>query len=335
MDIKTYPAILMGHPAHFRIRGGANPHTRTSWGFRKSVDRVRAAEQWRRLADLLTDLGVRVFVLPARPESPGMVFPANAGFLAGARDAAPASRKKFHISLPIPSRAREGEVYGEFLRGLGFGVEPFPLRFEGEADFFEAGSSFLFTSGPLERQRFVPRLGWPPYRRVYGFRSDPGAVEALRPLAGGKPVLPLALVRETHYHGDTCLCSFGRGREFLMAYPPALSSSSRARLKETFGGNLMELSEEDGERFSANSFQVDGPEPVLVMPATATPALKDAVRERGVRVETADVSEFMSKGGGSVKCMVGDLGLWPADETVSAAAQAFREERLYRKGDGR
>jgi N-dimethylarginine dimethylaminohydrolase len=315
MDVKTYPAILMGHPAHFRIRGGANPHTRTSWGFRKSVDPVRAAEQWRRLADLLTDLGVRVFVLPARPESPGMVFPANAGFLAGARDAAPASRKKFHISLPIPSRAREGEVYGEFLRGLGFGVEPFPLRFEGEADFFEAGSSFLFTSGPLERH--------------------PGAVEALRPLAGGKPVLPLALVRETHYHGDTCLCSFGRGREFLMGYPPALSSSSWARLKEIFGGNLLELSEEDGEGFSANSFQVDGPEPVLVMPATATPSLKDAVRERGVRVETADVSEFMTKGGGSVKCMVGDLGLWPADETVSAAAQAFREERLYRKGAAR
>jgi hypothetical protein len=32
------------------------------------------------------------------------------------------------------------------------------------------------------------------------------------------------------------------------------------------------------------------------------------VRDRGVRPLTVDVSEFLKKGGGSVKCMIGDLG---------------------------
>ena len=33
------------------------------------------------------------------------------------------------------------------------------------------------------------------------------------------------------------------------------------------------------------------------------------VRERGVTPVPVDVSEFLKKGGGSVKCMIGDLGV--------------------------
>ena len=33
------------------------------------------------------------------------------------------------------------------------------------------------------------------------------------------------------------------------------------------------------------------------------------IRERGVTPITVDVSEFLKKGGGSVKCMIGDLGV--------------------------
>jgi len=39
--------------------------------------------------------------------------------------------------------------------------------------------------------------------------------------------------------------------------------------------------------------------------ASSTPA------DAGTRVVTADVSEFHKKGGGSVKCMIGDLGELP------------------------
>jgi hypothetical protein len=53
------------------------------------------------------------------------------------------------------------------------------------------------------------------------------------------------------------------------------------------------------------------------------------VRERGVEPVVIDVSEFLRKGGGAVKCMIGDLG--PEDETGLTDRQlAFRHERNYR-----
>ena len=61
--------------------------------------------------------------------------------------------------------------------------------------------------------------------------------------------------------------------------------------------------------YAANSFALDvAGEPHLVMPQGVSARLADAVRARGTRIVTADVSEFHKKGGGSVKCMIGDLG---------------------------
>jgi O-methyltransferase involved in polyketide biosynthesis len=41
----------------------------------------------------------------------------------------------------------------------------------------------------------------------------------------------------------------------------------------------------------------------------ATETERGEIRDRGVRPITVDVSEFLKKGGGSVKCMIGDLGV--------------------------
>ena len=49
-------------------------------------------------------------------------------------------------------------------------------------------------------------------------------------------------------------------------------------------------------------------ESMLVMPGGVSEALLAAVRERAVEPIVVDVSEFLKKGGGSVKCMIGDLG---------------------------
>ena len=45
------------------------------------------------------------------------------------------------------------------------------------------------------------------------------------------------------------------------------------------------------------------------MPRGVSDRLLGQVRERDVNPVTVDVSEFLKKGGGSVKCMIGDLGL--------------------------
>ena len=320
--------ILMGDPTYFSVLGGANPHTRNALGLRKSVNAERARTQWHGLARALIAHGTEICVIEPHRGMSGLVYPANAGFLyplAGR----PGDAKVFHLAHLLPTRVREREVYRPFLEAMGYRCGKIGSRFEGEADFFPAGRFMLFTHGRVERQRFVARVGIPPWRRVYGFRSDVSAAEELGRIVNDRPVLSLELCMEAHYHGDTVLCSFGPGREFLLAYMEGLTPPSRERLRVEFGVNLIELAESDAALYAANSFQVDREGSFyLFMPEGVSEALLATVRERGVEPVLVDVSEFLAKGGGSVKCMILDLG--PSNEQPDApAAVEFRAERSY------
>jgi N-dimethylarginine dimethylaminohydrolase len=67
--------------------------------------------------------------------------------------------------------------------------------------------------------------------------------------------------------------------------------------------------DEDASRYAANSFTLRQDDAShLVMPGGVSERLRAQVRERGVNPVVVDVSEFLKKGGGSVKCMIGDLG---------------------------
>ena len=304
--------ILMGDPSHFSVKGGANPHTRTRWGTRRQVDRARAIEQWQRLKDTLEDLGVRVLVVPPDPQQPGLVYPANAGFMLELDRSLPVGERRFFLSNLLPTRAGEQPHYARVLLEAGIRADPIDdsLRFEGEADLFPVGGRYLLTHGQLERQRFVPALALPPWKRVYGFRTDARVETVVAPLVAPVEILHLELVLEAHYHGDTALCAFGPKREHLLVYRQALAPQSFERLLAAFGPALVELGEADAQRYAANSFTLsqDG-ESRLVMPAGLSARLHDAIRERGVEPIPVDVSEFLKKGGGSVKCMIGDLGV--------------------------
>ena len=317
--------ILMGDPTHFSVKGGANPHTRTRWGARRRVDRARAVSQWHRMRDTLRDLGVRILVVPPDPAQPGLVYPANAGFLTDVDTERPLAEKTFYLSNLLPTRAGERLHYERVLRESGFrvaGIDP-GLRFEGEADFFPAGDAYLFTHGRLEKQRFVPALAWPPWKRVYGFRTDIRTLDVLAPLVAPRPEVRVELVLEAHYHGDTALCAFGPRREHLLAWRPALTPESWGRLAAAFGGALIELGDDDAARYAANSFTLtQGDQSILVLPAGVSDRLLDQVRERRVTPVTVDVSEFLKKGGGSVKCMIGDLGPVAAEELQTPAGAA-------------
>ena len=124
------------------------------------------------------------------------------------------------------------------------------------------------------------------------------------------------------------LCSFGPRREYLLAYMEGLTAPSRERLRLEFSGNLIELAESDAALYAANSFQVDYEGRLfLFMPEGVSDALIAKVRERGVEPVLVDVSEFLPKGGGSVKCMILDLG--PRDEQpADPAATRFRAASL-------
>jgi N-dimethylarginine dimethylaminohydrolase len=307
------------------VKGGANPHTRTRWGTRRSVDRALAISQWRRLHDLLRELGVQVLVVPPDPEQPGLVYPANAGIMLDVDEARPLAERRFMLANLLPTRAGEREHYRRVLEAAGIRTQEFDARFrmEGEADFFPAGDVHLLTHGSLERQRFVPALAFPPWKRVYGFRTDRHAEPLLAELVAPRRVVPLELTLETHYHGDTVLCAFGSGRRLLLAYRAGLTPASWARLLGLFGNAVIELSDADAARYAANSFSlVQGSEARLVMPAGVSDRLLSQVRDRGVTPLTVDVSEFLKKGGGSVKCMIGDLGVAPAEALGERAVRS-------------
>jgi N-dimethylarginine dimethylaminohydrolase len=310
-------AVLMGDPSHFSVKGGANPHTRTRLGRKRTVDRAKAIEQWHHLRAALTDHGVRVVVIPADPGQPGLVYPANAGFLLPLDAQKPRFEKVFYLSNLIATRAGERTHYDRVLRSNGFRTAAVPehLRFEGEADFFPAGKVHLLTHGRLEDQRFVPHWGLPPWKRIYGFRTDARIETFLNPLVAPRKIVRVELVLEAHYHGDTALCAFGAERQHLLAWKPAIAPESWERLRETFGAELIELGDEDASRYAANSFTYTPSgqmgatrESFLFLPGGVSDRLLGQVRERGVTPVTVDVSEFLKKGGGSVKCMIGDLG---------------------------
>jgi N-dimethylarginine dimethylaminohydrolase len=304
--------VLMGDPAHFSVKGGANPHTRTRWGTRRSVDRALAQNQWARLRDLLRDLGVRVLVVPPDAAQPGLVYPANAGFLTELDAEKPHAQKRFYLANLLPTRAGEKPHYRRVLAAAGFDVRELPERFrmEGEADFFPVADRYVLTFGGIEQQRFVPAFAIPPWKRVYGFRTDVAVEPLLRELVEPVDVCRIELVLEAHYHGDTALCAFGSRRELLLAYRAGLARGCWEKLGESFGvDRVVEIPEADAERYAANSFTYTrGSESFLIMPGGVSDALQARVRERRVTPITVDVSEFLKKGGGSVKCMIGDLG---------------------------
>ena len=241
-----------------------------------------------------------------------VILPANAGFQSDVDYPEGIADKVFTLSNLLPSRAGEEAHYRRVLEAEGFMVAGIDARyrFEGEADFFPAADVYLFTHGTLEIQRFVPTMALPPWKRVYGFRTDVRVEPLLAPKVASKPVIKVGLVLEAHYHGDTALCAFGPNRSELLVYRNAIDTNDMKQLESHFGKHLLELSQEDAEYYAANSFSYENEgECFLIMPRGVSTSLQDQIRERGVTPITVDVSEFLKKGGGSVKCMIGDLGL--------------------------
>lgn len=315
-------SVLMGEPTYFKILGGANPFTRNKMGLRKKVDRAKAIEQWHSLAKTLTQLGIDVYVIPAHEEAPGLVYPANAGFLA--------DNGTFVLSRLIASRESEMPWYNDFLKNLGLETATVSKRFEGEADFFPFQDKMIFTFGHLEKQRFALQWGLPPWKRVYGFRSDKFIEQELHQLIHHREFIPLQLVHESYYHGDTALCSFGKKREYLIAYLPVLSFGSQRYLEENYSRFLIKVSDQDAALYAANSFYFESTEgSYLIMPEGVSASLIEQIESLGVKVVCVDVSEFWKKGGGSVKCMIGSLGLLP--KAQSSQIDSFRQQHLYRE----
>lgn len=324
-------AVIMGDPTHFSIKGGANPHTRNKFGQRKKVDKNLAIKQWHQMAKTLIEYNVEVFVVPPDPKWPGMVYPANAGFLTKLDEKIPIQNKEFVLANLLPTREGEKAHYKDFLTNLGFTTREINLRFEGEADFFPVDNRYIFSYGKIEKQRFKLRFGLPPWKRIYGFRSDKNAISELKNFVPNHEIIEQILINEAHYHGDTLFCAIGPKKEFLMVYFDGLSKESQQKLKELYKFNIIPIHESDAQRYASNSFQtIYNGTPYLFVPQGLSNSLLSRIKGAGVTPVEVDVSEFMKKGGGSVKCMIGDLGpLIDDTNKLTEHQKLFREKHKY------
>jgi hypothetical protein len=180
----------------------------------------------------------------------------------------------------------------------------------------------LFTHGRIRKQRFVPRLGWPPWKRVYGFPATSaalGQIEALAPL--GKRVARVELVDERYYHGDTCLCSFGPAA--VPARVPATGAPPREPRRAARSWRAAGLSSAPTTLRSTPRT----PRTRALRRVAARHAARDLgrARSRGARHRHPHPRrrrpEFLKKGGGSVKCIdrrPRELGWNPAKTGSSA-----------------
>ena len=300
--------VLLGDPSFFRIKGGQNPYTRNRWGFRKRVNLNRANNQWGRLRDTLESLGAQIVVLPAQKNFPGTVFTANAGFLYP-KYTQTSNQKRFYLSNLASHRKGESNIYRSVLTKLGFELKSLPYSFEGEADFFPCGDFYIFCHGKIVPTGFRPSWGFPPYRYQFSHRTDQRNLKSLEEVVTPVPIIQVKLTQPKYYHGDTSLFAFGPHREYLLCYLDAIDPDSQTRLKKFLGKRLIPLNRPDAENFVANSFQLDTPQgPHLLLPQGVSEEVARRVSSQGYAYTRVDVSEFFSKGGGSIKCLICDLG---------------------------
>jgi N-dimethylarginine dimethylaminohydrolase len=259
---------LMCAPEHFTVEYSINPWMHPD----RPTDTARALAQWRRLHDLLRDLGHQVDTVEAVAGLPDMVFAANAATVVDGR----ALLARFRH----PVRAGEQPLYEKWLREQGLTVFTGEAVNEGEGDLLTAGGRILAG---------------------HGFRTEPAA-HAEAAAALGREVVALRLVDPRFYHLDTALSVLrvpDEGPADVMYWPGAFDAESRDTLAALYP-DALRATEADAAAFGLNALS-DGRNVVL---SPAAGRLVAAVAERGYTTHPVDLSELLKSGGGAKCCVL-------------------------------
>lgn len=246
--------------------------------------RERAAEQWEKLYNIITQYATVELIKP-QPGLPDMVFTANAGLVLG--DKVVLSRF-YH-----PERQPEEPFFKQWFEANGFTIYQLPkdLPFEG------AGDALLDREG---------RWLW----AGYGFRSELDSHPYIAKWLDIE-VLSLRLIDSRFYHLDTCFCPLTGG--YLLYHPGAFDSYSNRLIEMRVPPEKrIPIDEADAVNFACNAVNIDD----VIILNKASAGLEQQLREKGFQVIQTPLTEFL-KAGGAAKCLTLRL-TEPILETVHA-----------------
>lgn len=269
--------ILMCAPEHFEVSYTINPWMRPdTWASQADVLGRRSNDGWEKLTRTLRTLGADLELVPPVPGLPDMVFTANAAVIMDG--------KALVASFRHPQRQGETAVFRRTFDGL---------KQRGLLDTVVDMPDGVVLEGAGD-------CVWDPVRRTfwlgYGQRSDESAAAVVRDTFGFD-VVALRLVDPRFYHMDTCLAPLTGGE--VLYYPGAFDAAGNAAIRDRFGAeNLIVAPEADACTLAVNAVNL-GRDIVL---ATASPALRAMLEERGYRVHETPISDF-GLSGGSAFCL--------------------------------
>src|SRR6266849_5484030 len=246
--------LLLCPPDFYGIEYEINP-----WMDRtRNVLPALAQTQWLRLRETLQSLGCQIELVTPQAKLPDMVFTANAGLVVG--------RKFIRSNFRFPERRGEEKHFEEWFAGRGYEIVHLPegLFFEGEGDALFVGDT-LFCG--------------------YRFRSEMRSHQLLGDLLKCL-VVSVELVRERHYHLDTCFCPLSG--DSAIWYPGAFDEYGQRAIRHHIR-HLIEVVPEEALHFACNAV-VLGNQIVL---HEQCPKLYAELRDRGFHTHPLGMTEFL------------------------------------------
>ncbi len=301
------------------LRFGFNPETAESNRFQSDEAggadaQQRALAEYTGLVQALSGAGVRVIEIADTPEphTPDAVFPNN--WITTHADGTV-------VVYPMEAANRRLERRRDVVERLA-SVEGFDVRALLDLSFAESRGRYLEGTGGLVLDR--------PNRVAYAARAsrtDPGLVaefcrrldyEAVTFTATDDKGFPI-------YHSNVMMCI---GTHFAVVCLESIrAAGERQRLAERLAGGgheIVEISLGQVARFAGNMLELRaaGGEPLLAMSAQAEQALSDAQRSAlsaHAEIVSAPIDTIERLAGGSVRCMLAEIHLPPAESADSRA----------------
>lgn len=271
------------------LRGRANFKSRTA----DAVDAEEARREWTALANAIVAAGGEVVVLkPGDPGLTGMIYTAEAGeyfrgpqgdghFLLPSMAAAHRQKEATHIT-----------VFAE--ETLGLNVHRIQSTWEAQGDAIRS----------VHPDSIIHTYGVGP-----DSRTSEVAYQEVAPLLSPQHI-QIGFVADPWFHGNTFLQFFRSGQQQVMLVcPEALLPGEYDRLKSFVGDTpVVELTRAESEGYDTNALQVGD---TILAPQSFSGKAREAAESLGLSVESMDLGELFSKGGGAPVCLTNRL--WGLD----------------------